>query len=93
MEQSVKIHKRKSKNLVDPVDLVSEKSLEKVYTIFGRVSTLTKSFTCIPICIRISKCLFLLTSGKQILNSATSFSRGEGFKLYQKDIFFHFPNN
>ena len=37
MEQSVKTHKRKSKNLVDPGDLVSEKSLEKVYTILGRV--------------------------------------------------------
>ena len=39
MEQSVKTLKRKSKNLVDPGDLVSEKSLEKVYTILGRVST------------------------------------------------------
>ena len=37
MEQSVKTHKRKSKNLVDPGDLVSEKSLEKVYSILGRV--------------------------------------------------------
>ena len=37
MEQSVKTHKRKSKNLVDPGDLVSEKSLEKVYTILGKV--------------------------------------------------------
>ena len=37
MEQSVKTHKRKSKNLVDPGDLVSEKSLDKIYTILGRV--------------------------------------------------------
>ena len=37
MEQSVKTHKRKSKHLVDPGDLVSEKSLEKVYTILGKV--------------------------------------------------------
>jgi len=36
MEQSVKTHKRKSKNLVDPGDLVSEKSLDKIYTILGR---------------------------------------------------------
>ena len=43
MEQSVKTHKRKSKNLVDPGDLVSEKSLDKVYTILGRVITLTNT--------------------------------------------------
>jgi len=36
MEQSVKTHKRKSKHLVDPGDLVSEKSLQKVYTILGK---------------------------------------------------------
>ena len=34
---SVKTHKRKSKNLVDPGDLVSEKSLQKSYKILGQV--------------------------------------------------------
>ena len=37
MEESVKTHKRKSKNLVDPGDLVSEKSLQKSYKILGQV--------------------------------------------------------
>merc|ERR1719367_2468085 len=36
MEESVKTHKRKSKNLVDPGDLVSEKSLQKSYKILGQ---------------------------------------------------------
>ena len=34
---SVKTHKRKCKNLVDPGDLVSEKSLQKSYKILGQV--------------------------------------------------------
>ena len=34
---SVKTHKRKSKNLVDPGELVSEKSLHKSYKILGQV--------------------------------------------------------
>ena len=37
MEDSVKTHKRKSKNLVDPGDLVSEKSLQRSYKILGQV--------------------------------------------------------
>ena len=37
---SVKTHKRKSKNLVDPGDLVSEKSLQKSYKILGQVGDL-----------------------------------------------------
>ena len=37
MENSVKTHKRKNKQLVDPGDLVSEKSLAKVYRILGKV--------------------------------------------------------
>ena len=37
MEESVKTHKRKSKNLVDPGDLVSEKSLSNSYNILGQV--------------------------------------------------------
>ena len=64
MEQSVKTHKRKSKNLVDPGDLVSEKSLDKVYTILGRVITLINTLTCIPISIITSNCPSLLTSGQ-----------------------------
>ena len=39
MEESVKTHKRKSKNLVDPGDLVSEKSLVKSYKILGQVDS------------------------------------------------------
>ena len=39
MEESVKTHKRKSKNLVDPGDLVSEKSLSNSYNILGQVRT------------------------------------------------------
>ena len=34
---SVKTHKRKTKNLVDPGELVSEKSLHKSYKILGQV--------------------------------------------------------
>ena len=37
MESEVKTHKRKSKHLVDPGDLVSEKSLQKSYNILGQV--------------------------------------------------------
>ena len=37
MEDNVKTHKRKSKNLVDPGDLVSEKSLQRSYKILGKV--------------------------------------------------------
>lgn len=37
MESEVKTHKRKSKHLVDPGDLVSEKSLQKSYKILGQV--------------------------------------------------------
>jgi hypothetical protein len=33
----IKTHKRKGKQLVDPGDLVSEKSLAKVYKILGKV--------------------------------------------------------
>jgi len=36
MESEVKTHKRKSKHLVDPGDLVSEKSLQKSYNILGQ---------------------------------------------------------
>ena len=37
MENEVKTHKRKTKHLVDPGDLVSEKSLKKSYKILGQV--------------------------------------------------------
>ena len=37
MESEVKTHKRKNKHLVDPGDLVSEKSLQKSYKILGQV--------------------------------------------------------
>ena len=37
MEESVKTHKRKSKKLLDPGDLVSDQSLEKNYKILGKV--------------------------------------------------------
>ena len=36
MEQSVETHKQKSKNLVDPVDLVSEKSSTLVFLVVMR---------------------------------------------------------
>ena len=42
MESEVKTHKRKSKHLVDPGDLVSEKSLQKSYQILGQVGKLSK---------------------------------------------------
>ena len=38
MEKEIKTHKRKNKTPVDPGDLVSEKSLNRVYKILGRVS-------------------------------------------------------
>ena len=41
MESEVKTHKRKSKHLVDPGDLVSEKSLQKSYKILGQVRRIT----------------------------------------------------
>jgi hypothetical protein len=37
MEKEIKTHKRKNKNPVDPGDLVSEKSLARVYRILGKV--------------------------------------------------------
>ena len=37
MEKDIKTHKRKGKALVDPGDLVSEKSLKRVYKILGQV--------------------------------------------------------
>jgi len=36
MEKSVKTHKRKNKQLVDPGDLVSDKSLSSIYQILGK---------------------------------------------------------
>ena len=39
MEKEIKTHKRKNKTPVDPGDLVSEKSLNRVYKILGRVSS------------------------------------------------------
>ena len=42
MESEVKTHKRKSKHLVDPGDLVSEKSLQKSYNILGQVRKIKK---------------------------------------------------
>ena len=44
MESEVKTHKRKSKHLVDPGDLVSEKSLQKSYKILGQVGTFVKRY-------------------------------------------------
>ena len=38
MDKEIKTHKRKNKTPVDPGDLVSEKSLNRVYKILGRVS-------------------------------------------------------
>ena len=37
MMMKVKTHKRKNKTLVDPGDLVSEKSLSRIYKILGKV--------------------------------------------------------
>ena len=37
MDKEIKTHKRKNTNLVDPGDLVSEKSLAKNYRIIGKV--------------------------------------------------------
>lgn len=42
MESEVKTHKRKNKHLVDPGDLVSEKSLQKSYQILGQVRKFLK---------------------------------------------------
>ena len=42
MEKSIKTHKRKGKAIVDPGDLVSDKSLSKVYKILGKVSACYK---------------------------------------------------
>ena len=39
MDKEIKTHKRKNKTPVDPGDLVSEKSLNRVYKILGRVSS------------------------------------------------------
>ena len=44
MEESVKTHKRKSKKLLDPGDLVSDQSLEKNYKILGKVRDFQDSF-------------------------------------------------
>ena len=38
MEKEIKTHKRKNKTPVDPGDLVSEKSLSRVYKILGKVA-------------------------------------------------------
>ena len=43
MEESVKTHKRKSKKLLDPGDLVSDHSLEKNYKILGKVMDIRDS--------------------------------------------------
>ena len=43
MEESVKTHKRKSKKLLDPGDLVSDQSLEKNYKILGKVRDIHES--------------------------------------------------
>ena len=43
MEESVKTHKRKSKKLLDPGDLVSDQSLEKNYKILGKVMDIQDS--------------------------------------------------
>ena len=43
MEESVKTHKRKSKKLLDPGDLVSDQSLEKHYEILGKVTDILDS--------------------------------------------------
>ena len=40
MDKEIKTHKRKNKTPVDPGDLVSEKSLNRVYKILGRVSSI-----------------------------------------------------
>ena len=39
MDKEIKTHKRKGKALVDPGDLVAEKSLSRVYTILGKVKS------------------------------------------------------
>ena len=37
MEEYLKTHKKKSKKVMDPVDLVSDQSLQKNYKILGKV--------------------------------------------------------
>ena len=43
MDKEIKTHKRKNTNLVDPGDLVSEKSLAKNYRIIGKVREATST--------------------------------------------------
>ena len=45
METEIKTHKRKTKQPVDPGDLVSEKSLQKNYKIIGKVSGMASNYS------------------------------------------------
>ena len=59
MEESVKTHKRKSKKLLDPGDLVSDQSLEKNYKILGKVIDIEDEMQYIN-CFKLSRKLFSL---------------------------------
>jgi hypothetical protein len=58
----IKTHKRKGKQLVDPGDLVSEKSLAKVYKILGKVKSIHIQNT------RISRMIFFTFHRSNSLN-------------------------
>ena len=45
METEIKTHKRKTKQPVDPGDLVSEKSLQKNYKIIGKVGGMASNYS------------------------------------------------